>query len=73
MIKNKIGLVALSSVVCMLSFGSAFAGMKYDCAFVANNDTKFYKPLANSKSEAESMANEYIRSNYPNGHLKYCK
>lgn len=25
MVKNKVGLLALSSVVCMLSFGSAFA------------------------------------------------
>ena len=28
MIKNKVGLLALSSIVCMLLFGSAFAGVK---------------------------------------------
>ena len=72
MFKKKVGVFVLMSVVGLFIINGAFASMRYECVFVVNGTTKFHSVSADSKSEAESLANQWIRSNYPNGYLKHC-
>lgn len=56
MVKNKVGLVALSSVICMFSFGSAFAGVK--SAEMYNSGQGLYRVECTNGVKEHSMHRE---------------